>query len=39
MRLHFGDWYIEGPLGYLGAAAAGALVALLVRQSLRKELG
>jgi len=39
MRLHLGDWHIEGPLGYLGAAVAGAPIAPLVRCALRKEFG
>jgi hypothetical protein len=39
MRLHFGSWYIDGPWGYVGAAVVGALIALLVRYAIRKELG
>jgi len=39
MRLHFGSWYIDGPWGYVGAAVAGALVALLARYAIRKEFG
>jgi hypothetical protein len=39
MRLHFGDWYIDGYWGYVGAAIAGAFVALLVRWAMRKEIG
>ena len=39
MRLHFGSWYVDGPWGYIGAAVAGALVALLIRWTMRRELG
>jgi hypothetical protein len=39
LRLHFGSWYVDGPSGYVGAAVCGALVALLVRRAMRKELG
>jgi len=31
MRMHFGSWYIDGAWGYVGAAVAGAVVALLIR--------
>ncbi len=39
LRLHFGSWYVDGPWGYVGAALCGALVALLLRHALRRELG
>jgi hypothetical protein len=39
MRLHFGSWYIDGAWGYVGAAVAGAVVALLIRCAMRKEFG
>ena len=39
MRMHFGSWYIDGAWGYVGAALAGAVVALLIRYAIRKELG
>jgi hypothetical protein len=39
LRFHFGSWYIDGPWGYVGAAVSGALVALVVRYAMRRELG
>jgi len=39
MRMHFGSWYIDGAWGYVGAAVAGAVVALLIRYAIRKEFG
>ena len=39
MRMHFGSWYIDGAWGYVGAAVAGAVVALLIRYAMRKEFG
>ena len=39
LRFHFGSWYIDGPLGYVGAALAGAVVAIVLRYAVRKEFG
>jgi hypothetical protein len=39
LRFHMGDWYVDGVWGYIGAALAGALVALIVGAVMRRELG
>jgi hypothetical protein len=36
LRFHFGSWYIEGVWSYVGSAVVGAIIALIVRDVLRK---
>jgi hypothetical protein len=38
-RFHVGSIFFDGLAGYVGAAVAGALVAVLIGWALRKELG
>jgi hypothetical protein len=38
-RFHIGSWFFDGVPGYVGAACAGAFVALLVRNAVRQTFG
>jgi hypothetical protein len=39
MRFHIGSWYVDGSWAYVASAVTLALVALVVRWTLRKQFG
>jgi hypothetical protein len=39
LRFHIGSWFLDGPISYAAAIIAGAVVALIIRRLLGKELG